>query len=218
MKKFLAALGIIASIAASFLVGKLSEVPAETVYDGAYADGYTDGYSEGFDKGVQSEAACSYWLTEKYDADYKSAYEAGQSEAAIAGFLLGYNSGYDDRDGHVERAFTEEDLDAYLADGTDPFATPEPTATPKPTPRPTATPKPTPKPTPQPTATPKPTVKPTPKPTPKPTQQAKEYIVYITRTGEKYHKNGCQYLRQSKIAIEINDAKSRGYTACSRCW
>lgn len=42
--------------------------------------------------------------------------------------------------------------------------------------------------------------------------------VYITKTGEKYHKWGCQYLRQSQIAISLNDAKARGYTACSKCW
>ncbi len=41
--------------------------------------------------------------------------------------------------------------------------------------------------------------------------------VYITRTGEKYHRSGCQYLRQSKIAIDKADAIDRGYTACSRC-
>ena len=42
--------------------------------------------------------------------------------------------------------------------------------------------------------------------------------VYITNTGEKYHRLGCQYLRQSCISISLNDAKRQGYTACSRCW
>ena len=41
--------------------------------------------------------------------------------------------------------------------------------------------------------------------------------VYVTRTGEKYHSNGCQYLRKSKIAISLQDAVSSGYDACSRC-
>lgn len=41
--------------------------------------------------------------------------------------------------------------------------------------------------------------------------------VYITRTGEKYHRSGCQYLSQSKIPIDKADAIDRGYTACSRC-
>lgn len=41
--------------------------------------------------------------------------------------------------------------------------------------------------------------------------------VYITNTGSKYHKSGCQYLRKSKISISLSEAKSRGYTACSVC-
>lgn len=42
--------------------------------------------------------------------------------------------------------------------------------------------------------------------------------VYVTNTGSKYHKNGCQYLSQSKNAISLSDAKAAGYTACSRCY
>lgn len=42
--------------------------------------------------------------------------------------------------------------------------------------------------------------------------------VYITNTGTKYHRAGCQYLRQSQIAISLSDAKAQGYTACSRCF
>ena len=41
--------------------------------------------------------------------------------------------------------------------------------------------------------------------------------VYITRTGEKYHRSGCRYLSQSKIAISLADAKARGKTPCSVC-
>ena len=35
--------------------------------------------------------------------------------------------------------------------------------------------------------------------------------VYITRTGEKYHRNGCRYLSQSRIPISLSDAKAQGY-------
>lgn len=42
-------------------------------------------------------------------------------------------------------------------------------------------------------------------------------VVYITKTGKKYHRDGCSYLRPSKIEIRLKDAKSRGYTPCSRC-
>lgn len=41
--------------------------------------------------------------------------------------------------------------------------------------------------------------------------------VYITNTGEKYHTDGCQYLRKSKIEITLKDAKSQGYSPCSKC-
>ncbi|MGB7062814.1 MAG: thermonuclease family protein, partial [Candidatus Zixiibacteriota bacterium] len=41
--------------------------------------------------------------------------------------------------------------------------------------------------------------------------------VYITRTGSKYHKITCGYLRKSCIPISLNDAKARGHGPCSRC-
>lgn len=48
-------------------------------------------------------------------------------------------------------------------------------------------------------------------------EEPKEVIVYVTKTGEKYHSDGCQYLRKSKIAISLNNAKLQGYTPCSKC-
>lgn len=42
--------------------------------------------------------------------------------------------------------------------------------------------------------------------------------VYITDTGSKYHRYGCQYLRQSCHEISISNAEAQGYTPCSRCW
>jgi hypothetical protein len=41
--------------------------------------------------------------------------------------------------------------------------------------------------------------------------------VYITKTGSKYHSEGCSYLKKSSYAISLKDAIDRGYTACSRC-
>ena len=43
------------------------------------------------------------------------------------------------------------------------------------------------------------------------------YTVYITENGSKYHKDGCRYLWNSKIAIDINDAIAEGYEPCSVC-
>ena len=43
------------------------------------------------------------------------------------------------------------------------------------------------------------------------------YTVYITKTGEKYHRDGCRYLKKSQIAIDKNAAVAQGYTPCSVC-
>lgn len=49
------------------------------------------------------------------------------------------------------------------------------------------------------------------------TDYSKSTIVYITNTGEKYHRSGCSSLRKSKIEISLDKAKKQGYSACSRC-
>jgi hypothetical protein len=41
--------------------------------------------------------------------------------------------------------------------------------------------------------------------------------VYITRTGAKYHRDSCRYLRQSKIATTLKDAVARGFGPRSVC-
>jgi len=43
------------------------------------------------------------------------------------------------------------------------------------------------------------------------------YIVYITNTGTKYHKDGCQYLSQSKIQTTLGEACQKGLGPCSVC-
>lgn len=50
------------------------------------------------------------------------------------------------------------------------------------------------------------------------TSTQKSQTVYVTNTGSKYHRSGCQYLSKSQISISLNDAKSQGYSACSKCW
>ena len=51
--------------------------------------------------------------------------------------------------------------------------------------------------------------------------QNKEYepaqTVYITDSGEKFHRFGCSYLNDSAEAISRAQAEEKGYTACSRC-
>jgi hypothetical protein len=40
---------------------------------------------------------------------------------------------------------------------------------------------------------------------------------YITETGSKYPREDCRYLWNSKIEISLEEAKARGYMACSVC-
>jgi len=47
--------------------------------------------------------------------------------------------------------------------------------------------------------------------------ERKECIVYVTRTGTKYHQGGCRYLRSSKIPMTKSKAVKAGYTPCKRC-
>ena len=94
---------------------------------------------------------------------------------------------------------------------TAPFVTSTPQGSAKVTAKPPATVRPTAKATTSPAVTPKPTVNPTVQ------QQGHSSTVYITDTGSKYHRSGCQYLKKSKHAISRSDAKSKEYTSCSRC-
>ncbi len=48
-------------------------------------------------------------------------------------------------------------------------------------------------------------------------QEQEQEIVYITETGDKYHRGGCRTLRKSKIPVYLDDAKNQGYEACGIC-
>lgn len=41
--------------------------------------------------------------------------------------------------------------------------------------------------------------------------------VYTTKTGGKYHKDSCRYLKYSKKETTIDKAKALGFEACSVC-
>ena len=43
-----------------------------------------------------------------------------------------------------------------------------------------------------------------------------ETIVYVTRTGECYHRRNCSYLK-SRIETTLEEAVEDGYRRCSRC-
>lgn len=42
-------------------------------------------------------------------------------------------------------------------------------------------------------------------------------VYYVTKTGKKYHVDGCRSLSKSKIQISYNNAVARGYKPCSSC-
>jgi competence protein ComEC len=89
-----------------------------------------------------------------------------------------------------------------------PTSSPKTTASPSPTPKKTVEP------------APKQEVKPTPKKEvkPAPTEEGNESTVYITKTGSKYHRDGCRHLSKSKIPISLSEAKSKGYSPCGVCY
>ncbi|MDR0624714.1 MAG: thermonuclease family protein [Treponema sp.] len=44
-----------------------------------------------------------------------------------------------------------------------------------------------------------------------------ETAVYVTNSGEKYHRENCRSLRRSKITLSLEDAVRSGYGPCSIC-
>lgn len=47
--------------------------------------------------------------------------------------------------------------------------------------------------------------------------EKKECIVYLTRTGSKFHRATCSSLRYSKRPVTRSEAIAAGYIACKRC-
>ena len=48
--------------------------------------------------------------------------------------------------------------------------------------------------------------------------EKKKNQVYVTKTGTKFHKEGCSYLTQDAQSMPKEEALKEGYTACSRCF
>ena len=46
---------------------------------------------------------------------------------------------------------------------------------------------------------------------------AGETIVYVTKSGKKYHREDCYHLRKSSRAITLREAVQKGYTPCAHC-
>lgn len=41
--------------------------------------------------------------------------------------------------------------------------------------------------------------------------------VYVTKSGKKYHEASCRYVSSTAFSLKLDEAASRGYTACSIC-
>ena len=58
--------------------------------------------------------------------------------------------------------------------------------------------------------------------TPKPKLDASSVensaTVYITKSGKKYHRDGCSSLAKSKISTTKSKAVAQGYTPCAKCF
>jgi len=53
---------------------------------------------------------------------------------------------------------------------------------------------------------------------PEPDTEGAAVQVYVTRTGEKYHLDGCRHLARSKVGpMTVDEAKGRGYDSCAVC-
>ena len=50
-----------------------------------------------------------------------------------------------------------------------------------------------------------------------PRQYDDDTTVFITSTGEKYHRHGCRYLIESMIPISLGEARMSGLVTCPRC-
>ena len=48
-------------------------------------------------------------------------------------------------------------------------------------------------------------------------QDPQSVTVYVTKTGKKYHRDGCRYLAQSKVKTTLKEAKANGYAPCKVC-
>ena len=48
-------------------------------------------------------------------------------------------------------------------------------------------------------------------------EDAQTETVYITRTGKRYHRDGCRYLSPNSIKTTVKEAQANGYTPCKVC-
>ncbi len=50
-----------------------------------------------------------------------------------------------------------------------------------------------------------------------PARDADEIVVYVTKSGKKYHREDCYHLRKSSRPMTLREAVTKGYEPCSHC-
>lgn len=161
---------------------------------------YLDGYHAGLDEG-QKEGTSSEQLQEQYQQGYEAGVQEGyaqgaqETQAALLEtvnecYQQGYESGYL-AGSENQPADVDASRQAYLASA----ASRLPASSSQ-------------------TETPAPTYTDETQPV---SQENTSSQVYVTASGKKYHRSDCTYLSKSKQSISLSDAKSKGYSPCSKC-
>lgn len=176
-----------------FFFGGYTEAYVDNAKEEAYRQGYEDGLEEATSSTWEEgyEYGFEAGLEEATGDGYLSGYEEGKNDGYSTGYDAGYDLGY--RTGYSEgfEVLKNRWLEKGYPYSRDDFREQYQTVT---------------VPQNQSGATYQ----------PQQTQQ-NSYTVYVTDTGSKYHRGGCQYLRESKIPMSLSDAIASGYTACSKC-
>ncbi len=187
--------------------GNLAYTEAELAVarDQAYSDGYYAGlaegertrqdglYDEAFDEGRQ----------QGYDEGFDQGVTQGQEATLSAAgdtYQQGYDTGYADGYAKVQK----DELAArtqYLASITPPAVTAS-TAPVSVDPPSDADPV---------------TAEPTEPSAPEDPAEPNGQVVYVTKSGSKYHTAACSHLSKSKIAKTLSEAKASGYEPCKTC-
>jgi hypothetical protein len=56
-----------------------------------------------------------------------------------------------------------------------------------------------------------------PQASPQTAEEPRVQTVYVTRTGKRYHREGCRHLVKSKLPITLREAKQYHYIPCKIC-
>lgn len=164
--------------------------------------GYDQGYSEGYDIGHQNgyDAGNSYGYDKGKSDGYDAGYSAGKKKAYTSAYedgkTAGYNQGYSIGEQHGKEETSKESYnEGYEAGKKDGYNSGYSAG--------------------------QSSVQSYSAPTSSETTNSASvitdsYTVYVTKTGSKYHRAGCSYLRKSDMAMDLIRS-TKIHTRCSRC-